>query len=105
MCAMASISTRSSGVASALTSTKVEAGKSPVKNSRRAAHTLTGLKADLRVKVLIQRTIEGSMFEAYSQLPRRMIINRGPGLGWLPMAGSQTMEAGSTGKESLELYD
>ena len=25
-----------------------------------------GLKADLRVKVLIQRTIEGSMFEAYS---------------------------------------
>jgi hypothetical protein len=27
-----------------------------------------GLKADLRVKVLIQRTIEGSMFEAYSQI-------------------------------------
>src|SRR3990167_8707665 len=41
MWAIASISTRISGAASALTSTRVEAGKSPVKNSRRAAQTLT----------------------------------------------------------------
>src|SRR5262245_18644369 len=37
--ATASISTRSSGAARALTSTRVETGKSPVKNSLRALHT------------------------------------------------------------------
>ena len=40
MWAMASISTRISGAASAPTSTSVETGKLPVKNSRRAAQTL-----------------------------------------------------------------
>ena len=49
---MASISTRISGAARALTSTRVEAGKSPVKNSRRASQTLVLLAMRVRKTVI-----------------------------------------------------